>query len=155
MCQEGAVLRWQMNRKGRPLSPPQIHWKDIWTLSKLHKTTSERWQRTSGTQTGSPFSLKGGRTKYKRETKELGMETHPGKGVLKEKFPNTRKPSHRQVCGEFWNLIGWHNWEEKINKERKPTDYMPNGNSQQKSTPDTHIRHQQVGAEWGRVCCIA
>ena len=30
------------------------------------------------------------------------METFPGKGVLKEeKFPNTRKPSHRQVCGEF------------------------------------------------------
>ena len=36
-----------------------------------------------------------------KETKELGMEIHPGKGVLKEKFPNTRKPSHRQVCGEF------------------------------------------------------
>ena len=53
----------------------------------------------------------------KRETKELGMETHPGEGVIKEeKFPNTRKPSHRQVCGEFWDLRGQHNWEEKINK---------------------------------------
>ena len=44
------------------------------------------------------------------------METHPREGVVKEKFPNTRKPSHRQVCGEFWDLRGQHNWEEKINK---------------------------------------
>ena len=28
---------------------------------------------------------------------------------MKEKFPNSRKPSHRQVCGEFWNLRGQHN----------------------------------------------
>ena len=38
-----AILRWQRNRTGRPLSPPQIHWKNIWTLSKFHKTTSELW----------------------------------------------------------------------------------------------------------------
>ena len=45
------------------------------------------------------------------------METHPGEGVVKEeKFPNTRKPSHRQVCGEFWSLREQHNREEKINK---------------------------------------
>ena len=25
---------------------------------------------------------------------------------------------------------------------------MPKSNSQQKSTPDARIRHQQVGAEW-------
>ena len=53
------------------------------------------------------------------------METHPGERVVKEKFPNTRKPSHQQVCGEFWNLRGQHNWEEK---QIKPTDYMPNHN---------------------------
>jgi len=45
-----------------------------------------------------PKSSKGGRKKYKRqkkETKEGGMEFHPGKVVLKrEKFPNTRKPSY-------------------------------------------------------------
>ena len=28
-------------------------------LSNFHKTTSERWQRTPGTQKCSPFSLKG------------------------------------------------------------------------------------------------
>ena len=47
--------------------------------------------------------MKGVRTKYNRqkERQESGMETHPGEGVVKEKFPNTRKPSHWQVCGEF------------------------------------------------------
>ena len=44
------VLRWQRNRTGRPLSPSQIHQKNISTLSKFHKTTSECWQRTSATK---------------------------------------------------------------------------------------------------------
>ena len=40
--------------------------------------------------------------KTKRETKELGMDTHLGEGVVKgEKFQNTRKPSHWWVCGSF------------------------------------------------------
>ena len=46
------------------------------------------------------------------------METHPGEGVVKEeKFPNTKKPSHRWVCGEFWNLRGQHNREKKKNPQ--------------------------------------
>ena len=50
----------------------------------------------------------------KRETKEVGTELRPGKGVLKrEKFPNTRKHSHCQVCGESWNHRGQHNWGKK------------------------------------------
>jgi len=45
------------------------------------------------------------------------METRPEEGVVKEeKFPNSREPSHRQICGEFWNLRGQHNWERKKNK---------------------------------------
>ena len=77
-----------------------------------------------------PILFKGGRTKYKR-SKELGMETHHGEGVMKEeKFPNTRKPSHRQVCGEFWNPKGQHNWEEKKYKNKNSTDYTPNHNPQ-------------------------
>ena len=31
MCKTGVVLRWRRNRMGRPLSPPQIHRKKIWT----------------------------------------------------------------------------------------------------------------------------
>ncbi|XP_065791226.1 C-type lectin domain family 2 member D6-like [Muntiacus reevesi] len=45
---------------GRPLSPQQIHQKNNRTLSKFHKTTSECWQKTSGTQKGNPLSLKRG-----------------------------------------------------------------------------------------------
>jgi len=42
-------------------------------LSNLHKTTSECWQRTLGTQKDSPFSSEGVRAKYKRqrETKRV------------------------------------------------------------------------------------
>ena len=61
-----AVLRWQRNRMGIPLYPPQIHQKTIWMLSKFHKTTSECRQRTSGTQKSSPLSSKGGRKTNKR-----------------------------------------------------------------------------------------
>ena len=66
---ERAVLRWQRNRTGRPLSPSQIHQKNISMLSKLHKTTSEYWQRTSGTQKSRSLSSKTGRKKYKRRKK--------------------------------------------------------------------------------------
>ena len=59
----GRELKWQKNRMGRPLSPPQIHRKNIWTLSKLHKTSLCRQRRL---QNSSPLSSKGGRTKYKR-----------------------------------------------------------------------------------------
>ena len=62
----GAVLRWWRNRMGRPLSPSQIHQKNISMLSKFHKTTSECWQRTSGTQKSRSLSSKTGRKKYKR-----------------------------------------------------------------------------------------
>ena len=75
-------------------------------------------------------------------------------GVVKEeKFPNTRKPFHQWVCGEFWNLRGQHNWEEKINN--KPTDYRPSCNSQRRSSPDACVCHQQAGAEQGGAGCIA
>ena len=105
--------------RGDHFFPHKFIKKIIWMLSNFHKATSECWQRTPGAQKDNTFSLKGGRTKYKRkkrETRELGMETHPGEGVVtEENFPNSRKLCHRQVCGELWNLRGKHNQEE--NKE--------------------------------------
>ena len=62
----GSSWRWQRTRTGRPLSPQQIHQKNISMLSKFHKTTSECRQRISGTQESSPLSSKGGTKKYKR-----------------------------------------------------------------------------------------
>ena len=55
---EGERERWQRNRTGRPLSPSQIPQKNISTLSKLHKTTSVGWQRTSGNQKSRSLSSK-------------------------------------------------------------------------------------------------
>ena len=80
------------------------------------------------------------------------METHPGEGILKEeKFPHSRKPSHWQVCGEFWNLRGQHNREEKT---KQNTEYAPNHNCQQRSSPDARLCHQQVGAGQGGAGCM-
>ena len=78
------------------------------------------------------------------------METHPGEGV-KEKFPNTRKPSHRWVFGEFWG-ISEGNITKK--KKKKPTEYAYNRNSQWRSSPDACVHHQRVGAEQGDAGCM-
>ena len=81
-----AVLRWRRNRMGRPLSPPQIHQKNIWMLSKFHKTTSECWRRTSGTRKAAHCLQKEvGKNIKDKETKEVGMEICPGKGVLQKR----------------------------------------------------------------------
>ena len=56
----------------RPLSPPQIHQRNISMLSKFYKTTSECWQRTSGTQKSRSFSSKTGRRNIKDEKRDKG-----------------------------------------------------------------------------------
>ena len=43
-----------------------------------------------------------------------------------EKFPNTRKPSHQQVCGEFWNLRGQHNSEENTHTHTHTHTHIQN-----------------------------
>ena len=81
--------------------------------------------------------------KDKKRDKTVRDESCPGEGVVKEeKFPNTRKPSHWQVCGEFWNLRGQHNQKEK---KRQPTEYAPNCNSQWRSSPDACACQQRGG----------
>ena len=61
------------------------------------------------------------------------METCPLEGVVKEKFPNNRKPSHQRVCEEFWNLRGQHNQEKKKKKTKKQNTHLtttPSGGAQ-------------------------
>ena len=70
---------------------------------------------------------------------------------MKEKFPNSKKPSHWWVCGKFWNLRGQHNQEEE--KEKK-TEYAPNRNIQCKCSPDAPVCHQRAGAEQGGADCV-
>ena len=119
----GLVLRWQRNRMGRPLSPSKIHQKNISMLSKFHKTTSECWQRTSGTQQSRSLASKTGRKKYnkmKKETKEVGREPRPGKGILsregtlkKRGFQTPGNILAAEFCGELWKHRGQHNRKEK------------------------------------------
>ena len=50
---------------------------------------------------------------------------------MKEEKFNSRKCSQRQVCREFWNYRGQHNWEikkkkRKEKKRKKSTEYAPN-----------------------------
>ena len=68
--------------------------------------------------------------------------------MKEEKFPNTRKLSHLWVCGEFWNLRGQHNREEK------KKEYTLNCNSLWRSSPDTCICHQGAGVEQGGAGCV-
>ena len=57
---------------GRPLSTQQIHQKNISMLSRLHKTTSDCWQRTSGTQKSRSLSSKTGRKNIKDRKRDKG-----------------------------------------------------------------------------------
>ena len=88
----GERERWRRNRTGRSRSPSQIPQKNISTPSKLRKTTSVGWQRTSGNQKSRPLSSKSGRKKYKRRKRRQrrwggssvpGREARPGKGILR------------------------------------------------------------------------
>jgi len=47
--------------------------------SKFHETTSECWQRTSGTQKSNPLSSKGGQKKYKRQKKKKKKKDKRGR----------------------------------------------------------------------------
>ena len=123
-------------------------------LSNFHKITSEHWQRTPGTQKGSPFSSKRSRAKYKRQRDKIVRDgDHPGEGVVK-KFPNTRKPSHQRVCREFWNLRGQHKREGK-NKNKTPQNMhlalTPSGEIAQKLASATSKRGLKMEA-W--VVCL-
>ena len=79
------------------------------------------------------------------------MEFCPGKGVLKrEKFPNTRKPSHCRICAELWKHRGQHKREKKINKQLKIADCEPYSNAPSREaaqTPASTISKQLLGRE--------
>ena len=55
----------------------------------------------------------------KRETRERGTETRPGKGVLLEEVSNHQETLALAVRGKLSNLEGQPNWEEKLNKAHR------------------------------------
>ena len=80
------------------------------------------------------------------------METCPGEGVVvKEKFPNSRNPSHRRVCGQFWNLTGQYNQEDKKNNpQNMRLNATPSGEVAQTLVSATSER----GATQGGLGCM-
>ena len=103
--------RWRRNRTGRSLSPSQIPQKNISMPSKLHKTNSVGWQRTSGNQKSRPFSSKTGREKYKRQKRRQrrwggssvpGREACPGKGILRREVS---KPQETLSLPSQWRAL--------------------------------------------------
>ena len=82
-------------------------------LSNFHRTTSEHWWRTPGTQKCSPFSSKevGKNIKDKKRDKrvrdrDLAQEgSREGGEVCK-----CQKTLTGRSVGKLWNLRGQHNW---------------------------------------------
>ena len=93
---------WRRNKTGRPLSPPKLI-ERTFEHRKFHKTTSEFWQRTSGTQKSSPLSSKEIAKKIKREIKEVGMEICSGRGVFKK----TEVDKHQETLSpeSLWRAL--------------------------------------------------
>ena len=110
----GGVPRWQRNRTGTTFSQTNSS-KDHWNVKQLSQNNFLTLEEDTRHPESQPNSSKGCRTKYKRgkQRQYLGMEPCPGEGVVKEeKFPHNRKPSHRHICAELWNLRGQYNWGE-------------------------------------------
>ena len=83
-----AVLRWQRNRTGRPISLSQIPQKNIRTLSKSTKQLLNAGRGHQAPRKAAHCLRKeiGKNIKdKKRETKEVGMEIRPRKGVFKKR----------------------------------------------------------------------
>ena len=127
---------------------PQIHQKVICMPSNFHKTTSKRWRRKPGTQKGSLFSLKRGRTKYKRQ-KELGTETCPGEGVVQEeKFHTVGNPLTGRSVGSFGisdgNITRRKHTRAHTHTHTHTHRICTYRSCQWRSSPHTRIHYQQV-----------
>ena len=73
--------------------------------------------------------------------------------MKEEKFPKSRKPLTGRSVESLGSSEG--NITRRKKKKKKNTEYAPNPNSQRKSSPDAHDRHQQAGAgQKARVACL-
>ena len=153
-----AVLRWWRNKTERPFSPPRIHWKIIWMLSKFHKTTSERRRGHQATRKAAHSLWKEVGKNIKDEKRDKRVRdgdpswggSHEGGEVSK----------HQEILSPVglwgvWNLGGQHNLKEEREKKKKnTTDYAPSHDSQWRGSPDPHVCQKQPGAEQGGEGCM-
>ena len=92
-------------------------------LSNFHKTTSECWWKTPGTQKGSLFSSKVGRTKYKKQKERQRVrDGDPSRGGSHE--GEVSKHQETPLVGSFGISEGNITGREK-KKKKKPTEYVP------------------------------
>ena len=61
--------------------------------------------------------------------------------MKEEKFPHSRKPSHRHVCGELWSLRGQHNQGKK--KKTQNTHLTTT------TTREVTLMFASTSSEWG------
>ena len=62
--------------------------------------------------------------------------------MKEEKFPHSRKPSHRHVCAELWNLRGQHNQEKKKKNPQNMHLTTP-------TTREVTLMFASTSSEWG------
>ena len=92
----------------------------------------EHWRRIPGTQKGSPFSLKGGRTKYKRQMRDKRVRDGDppwGGSCEGEVFQTAGNSVTSGSVGSFGISEG--NITGRKEKKKKPTEKAPNHNFQQ------------------------
>ena len=108
--QEEAVLRWWRNRTGDHFLPDKFIKRsfECWATSTKQFLNADGEYQAPRKAAHSLQKEVGQNIKENREEKkELESETRPKEGVVKEeKFQNSRKPSHRCVCGVYWSLRG-------------------------------------------------
>ena len=119
------VLRWWRNRMGRPHSPPQIHWKIIWTLSKYNKTPLNAGRGHQAPRKAAQSLLKeaGQNIKDKKTDKRVRNRVVKEEKVCKHQ--ETLSPAG------LWGIL----------------ESQTNHNSQWRSSPDALICHQKAGTE--------
>ena len=85
------------------------------------------------------------------------METHSGVGGGEgHDGGDVSKEQKTLSLTGLWRSseISEGNTTEREKKTKTPTEYRPNCNSQQRSSPEAYFCHKQAGAEQGGTGCI-
>ena len=82
------------------------------------------------------------------------METYPGESLERQEVYKEQEILSPEG---LWGVL--ESWKatylgEGKNKQKNPTEYVPNHNSQQRSSPDARLCHQWARAEQGGVGCM-
>ena len=112
----GAVIRWQRTRTGRLLSPPQIHWKNIWTLANSTKQllNASRGHQAPRKAAHCLWKEVGQNIKDKKRDKRIRDRDPSQKGSLRRSFQTPGNPLTGGSVGSFGISEG--NITRSINK---------------------------------------